>query len=105
MRLYEEIVGRGGVSPAYFFDSMSLGECAAFLRGMHRREQDAWERTRMLMYTMCQVNSTKELEPTDVLRFPWDEDAPMEDAASEEDIEALRKKAKELEQFINGKEE
>ena len=72
---------------------------------MHRREQDSWERTRMLMYTVCQVNSTKELEPTDVLRFPWDEDAPKVTETSEEGIEALRKKAKEMEQFINGKEE
>lgn len=42
IRLYEEVVGRGGISPDYFFDSMTFSECAAFIRGMNRKEQEAW---------------------------------------------------------------
>ena len=49
MSLYEEIVGRGGVSPAYFFDSMTFVECAAFLRGMRRKERAELENTRLVM--------------------------------------------------------
>lgn len=80
------------MSPAYFFDNMTFEECAAFLRGMQRKEQDEWERTRMLMYCICQVNSTKELIPSDILAFPWDEVQEVE--IDENEIKELRERAK-----------
>ena len=32
IKLYEEVVGKGGLSPEYFFDCMTLNECAAFIK-------------------------------------------------------------------------
>lgn len=75
---------------------MTLGECAAYLRGMERKERDEWERTRMLMYAVVQVSSTKELSPEDVIRFPWDGETQVEEA-SEEEIRQLRERAKMME--------
>lgn len=96
IRLYEEVVGRGGVSPGYFFDRMSINECAAFMRGMNRREQEEWERTRMIMYVMAQVNSTKSLTPETLFPFPWDEEQePVE--IDENDLKELRERAKSME--------
>ena len=77
MRLYEEIVGRGGVSPSHFFYSMTFGEAAAFLRGMQRRDRDRWEQTRRIVHMIAQTNSTKELELVDVMKFAWDEEDDM----------------------------
>lgn len=93
MRLYEEIVGRGGISPSYFFDSMTLEECAAYIRGYQRKEQEKWERMRWLMYTIAQVNSKKKLSPEDLFSFPWDKErGPVE--VDEKEIEEVRKRMK-----------
>lgn len=93
IRLYEEVVGRGGISPDYFFDSMTFSECAAFIRGMNRKEQEAWERTRMMMYTIAQVNSTESLTPELLFPFPWDEERePIK--IDENELKELRERAK-----------
>lgn len=92
--MYEEVVGRGGVSPEYFFDSMTLNECAAFVRGMNRKEQEAWERTRMLMYAVVQVNSTKSLTPSKLLPFPWDKEECLGEEIDMNEIDNLRQRAK-----------
>ena len=42
--LYEEIVGRGGIAPDYFFDRMDFAECVAFLNGMRRKERAELEK-------------------------------------------------------------
>lgn len=96
IRLYEEVVGRGGISPDYFFDSMTFNECATFIRGMNRKEQEAWERTRMMMYTIAQVNSTESLTPELLFPFPWDEKRePIK--IDENELKELRERAKNME--------
>lgn len=74
---------------------MTLNECAAFIRGMNRKEQEAWERTRMLMYAVVQVNSRDHLTPDALLPFPWDEDRePIE--INMDEVNELRQRAKNL---------
>ena len=104
MRLYEEIVGRGGMSPSHFFYNMTLGECAAYIRGMQRKERERWEQTRMIMYAVVQSNSTKELDPEDVMKFAWDKESPamseeerMQRRLDEErELSELRERAKKM---------
>ena len=75
---------------------MTLNECAVFIRGMFRKEQEAWERTRMLMYAVVQVNSRDHLTPKTLLPFPWDiEEEPEE--INESELNELRKRAKTME--------
>lgn len=95
MSLYEEIVGRGGVSPAYFFDSMTFVECAAFLRGMRRKERAEHENTRLVMWAVFQSQSRKSLELDDVMKLE-DENEPKKDI-SQEELKELRKRAKQME--------
>lgn len=81
------------MSPSYFFDKMTLEECAAYMRGYQRKEQEEWERMRWLMYTIAQVNSKKRLSPEGLFPFPWDNDKePVE--VNEEEIEEVRKRMK-----------
>lgn len=64
---------------------------------MHLKHRDSWEQSRMIAYIIAQVNSRKKLNPTDIIKFAWDNEEEMnkETSMSNEDIERLRKKAKE----------
>ena len=58
--------------------------------------QEAWERTRMLMYAVVQVNSRDHLTPDALLPFPWDEDRePIE--INMDEVNELRQRAKKFE--------
>lgn len=97
MSLYEEIVGRGGVSPAYFFDCMTFSECAIFLRGMRRKERTELERVRLLMWSVFQSQSRRRLDVEDVLRL--DDERETSDEAeriNEEEMKELRERAKNI---------
>lgn len=97
MSLYEEIVGRGGVSPAYFFDCMTFSECAIFLRGMRRKERAEMERVRLLMWSVFQSQSRRRLDVEDVLRLD-DERKTSDDTEriNEEEMKELRERAKNI---------
>lgn len=100
--IYAVLVAEVGLSPGYVLDKMEFYEVEALLTGLSNRYKVSWEQTRMMCYIMAQANCTKALEPTDILKFPWDEDtAPGEDAPfTEADKERLKKKSQ---QFINEK--
>ena len=55
-------MGRGGVSPTHFFYEMTFAEAAAYMRGLHLRERDEWERTRWMMWAAILPHSKKNLE-------------------------------------------
>ena len=97
MRLYEEIVGRGGVSPTHFFYDMTFGEAAAFMRGLDLREKADWERTRKVMWAVVQSQSTKRIGLKDVQRFPWDDDYVEPSEVTEEALDRVREIAKRFE--------
>lgn len=77
---------------------MTFGEVEVFLVGFNRRSREAWEQTRIIGHIIAQANSTKKLEQTDILRFPWDEDR-KETAVTDDEMERLREKAKQVEQM------
>lgn len=99
MSLYEEIVGRGGVSPAYFFDSMTFTECAAFLRGMRRKERAEIENTRLIMWAVFQSQSRRSIELDDVMRLE-DEDKTDDKEVKQEELKSLRNRAKQMEKKL-----
>ena len=79
---------------------MDIIEVELFLEGLNRRNRESWEQTRFLGYIIAQVNSSKTLKQTDILRFPWDE-TDTEDrkntSVSDEDMKRLREMAKVIE--------
>lgn len=76
---------------------MSIAEVESFIDGLNRRNREAWEQTRLLGYIIAQVNSTKTLKQTDILRFPWDEYEKKDTGVTDEEMKRLRAKAKEYE--------
>ena len=76
-------------------------EVQPLITSMHLKHRDSWEQSRMIAYIIAQVNSRKKLNPTDIIKFAWDNEEEMnkETSMSNEDIERLRKKAKEYSYF------
>ena len=46
----------------------------------------------MIAYITAQCNSTKQLKPSDIIRFNWDNE-PVEQIMTNEEIERLKQKA------------
>lgn len=93
--MYQLIVGEGGCSPDYFFNRMGAAEARDYIIGMNRRYRQDWERSRMEVQVLHKVQTGKDLE----LEFPWEtEDKPE---VTEEEIDALRERAKMLETLMN----
>ena len=40
---------------------------------IEEKNKSEWEQTRFISYIIAQVNSTKKLKPTDLIKFDWDE--------------------------------
>lgn len=91
-----------GLTPGYVLDEMEFYEIDALLKNLHARHKASWEQARMICYVSAQANSTKALEPTDILKFPWDEvvTQPEDTTISTADIERLKEKTQ---QYLNEK--
>lgn len=80
---------------------MDLIEVESFIDGLNRRNRESWEQTRLLGFIIAQSNSTKTLKQTDILRFSWDEEEKKDTSVTDEEIQRLRAKAKEVESQLN----
>lgn len=94
------LVGQGGMDPEYFLNKMSIQEAESFLEGLQNSKRDGWEQSRLIAYMVARVNTTSDIELTDIIRFSWDEKKEKEKITSEE-IERLRSMAKEIEKQMN----
>ena len=48
-------------------------EVKAVLENLQHKNKTGWEQARMISYIIAQTNSTKQLSPTDIMKFDWDE--------------------------------
>jgi hypothetical protein len=81
-----------GINPDYFLDRMQWYEVDSCLGGLRNKEKTGWEQTRFLGYITAQTQSTKQLKPTDILSFDWD-NVSKETTVTNEDKERLKEKA------------
>ena len=91
--MYALIVLEAGIAPDYFLDSMQMYEVKAVLENLQYKNKTSWEQARI-----AQTNSTKQLSPTDIMKFDWDEAKEKDTSISKDDIARLQAKAN---QFIN----
>lgn len=83
-----------------------MTEVESFLAGMNRRSREGWEQTRLLGFIIAQVNSSKSLKQTDILRFPWDtKEDDAREIVSDEDMNRLREMARNVERQWKGEKE
>lgn len=57
----------------YFLDTMKYYELDPIINNVGISVKSSWEQSRLIAYIMAQVNSTKQLKPTDILSFEWDD--------------------------------
>ncbi len=78
---------------------MEMYEVKAVMEYEYYAHKDDWEQARLIAYMTAQVNSTKQLKITDILKFYWEKENEAADTSiSNADVERLRKKAQ---QYIN----
>ena len=83
----------------YFLDNMQYYELDIILSMLEYTTKQDWEQTRFLSYITAQTQSTKKLNPQDVLKFSWDEATNKENKntyISTEDVERLKAKANKI---------
>lgn len=83
-------------------EKMEEWEIHHFVDNLVFVDKNEWEKTRMLMYIMAQINSTKKLKISDIMKFPWDDcNENVDHSISDEDIKRLSEKAKKIEEELN----
>lgn len=98
------VVQHGVVSSEYFLDKMKPYELDIICDGLHLRNKDSWEQTRMLCYVMAQVNSKKKLKVTDLMTFPWEKGFKKVEKKEVTHIENPVKEYEMLKQFAQQRE-
>ena len=88
--MYALIVLEAGITPDYFLDSMQMYEVKAVLENLQYKNKTSWEQARMISYIIAQTNSTKQLSPTDIMKFDWDEVKEKDTSISKDDIARLQ---------------
>lgn len=89
-------MGEGGCDPDYFLHRMGFSEARRYLRGLNRRHRNGWEQTKIIgtVIAGCLGNEFE-------LDLPWQREkkAPV----SQEELDAARQRARELEKILNKK--
>ena len=83
---------KNGIPPQYFLDIMELYELKAIINQYENDYQENWGQIRIIAYSGYQPQE---------LKFPWDEDEDKI-VSTEEEKEATRKFALELQNKMNG---
>ena len=65
------------------------------------KDKTSWEQTRTVGYITAQCQSTKKIDPQEMMPFPWEKIEKGEDTP--EEIEMMRKEMKDMENKLNKK--
>lgn len=100
--MYSILVLKCGINPGYVLDEMRFYEMEALFENLWMKDKESWEQTRLQTYITAQVNSTKKLDPQDLMTFPWEKKVEKV-VDTPEDIERVREEMKEMERKLNNK--
>lgn len=81
---------------------MQFYEIECLIENMWMKDKTSWEQTRTVGYITAQCQSTKKIDPQEMMSFPWEKKVEkVEDTP--EDIERMRKEMKAMEDRLNKK--
>lgn len=88
--MYKYIVGKGGVSPEYFFLKMHMWEAMLYLEGMQLRDRSIYDAMRILVANVLSGMGAKKKDGTairlsEIYQFP--DEVETDAIETEEDIE------------------
>lgn len=70
--LFETFVVQHKILNYSEFLNLEQWEISMMADALGYSEREEWERTRFLAYMTAQMQSTKRLKPTDIIKFKWD---------------------------------
>lgn len=79
---------------------MEFFEIKAILKYQHYANKESWEQTRFLAYLIAQTNSTKKIQISDIMKFPWDSES-NDNVVTKKEADELKERAKAMEQLLN----
>ena len=83
----------------YFLDEMQEYEVNTIIENLPYLDRTSWEQHRFQIYSSVQMNSKKKINPTDIMKFAWD-NKEEETSITSQEIERLRNKSKEISNTI-----
>lgn len=92
-----------GLDPGYVLDRIQTYEVEALVENMWMKSKESWEQARLQAYLTAQVNSTKKIDMTEFMTFPWEKVETEKIEDTKEEREALMKEMKEWENIMNNK--
>lgn len=96
------LVYQGHMPPGYVMDEMEMYEVDCLMSHLYLASKDSWEQARLLGYIGAQTHSTKKMNVSDIVTFPWEENHVTHDTSmSNADKHRLEEKAKQLEKQMN----
>lgn len=92
-----------GIDPGYVLDRIQTYEIEALIENIWMKSKESWEQARLQAYLTAQVNSTKKIDMTEFMTFPWEDVDNEKIEDTKEEREALMKEMKEWENIMNNK--
>lgn len=90
-----------GIDPGYVLDRMEFYEMSALIENAWMKSKESWEQARLQAYLTAQVNSTKKIDMTEFMTFPWENTGTEKIEDSKEEREALMREMKAWENKMN----
>lgn len=81
---------------------MQLYEVETLIENLWRKNKESWEQTRTVGYITAQCQSTKKIDPQEMMPFPWESDGQSEEITDDERKDIL-KEMKDMENKLNKK--
>ena len=91
-----------GIDPGYVLDRIQTYEIEALIENLWMKDKTSWEQTRTVGYITAQCQSTKKIDPKQMMSFPWESDSQTEEITADEREEIL-KEMKAMEDRLNNK--
>ena len=79
----------------YFLNELQPYEITNIIEALPYIDRNAWEQTRLKIFSTASMFSKNQLSVTDIMKFKWDEDEkePQQDI-TQNDIDRLKEQAK-----------
>lgn len=90
-----------GLDPGYVLDRIQTYEVEALIENMWMKSKESWEQARLQAYLTAQVNSTKKIDMSEFMTFPWEKVETDKIEDTKEEMEAVMKEMKEWENKMN----
>ena len=89
-----------GIAPDYVLDRMEWYEMEALIENLWMKNRETWEQTRTISFVTAQCQSTKKLDPKEMMPFTWDKNEEKH-VDTEEEKKEMYQEMKRWEEIMN----